>query len=215
MSDEMKALLGIDLEKVLARLEKRSAVRKPDLRMFMEEENGKLREACHLDDRTLERAGEYFSEAALRKITKGRTMREVFFASLYLALRMLEYPVRLSDIQELSNIKSGKIAKNYHLLVRKLGLSPPLINPEKIVLSHTRILNIKRQAFSLAVSIIKRARREGATSGSDPFTIAATATYLACQAEDEKTTQKEIGEAFGVTPLSIRNNAKKLNRFLS
>ncbi len=36
-------------------------------------------------------------------------MREVFYDSLYLALRMLEYPVRLSDI------KSGKIAKNYHL----------------------------------------------------------------------------------------------------
>jgi len=214
MSEEMKAELGIDLEKVLARLEKRPAVRKPGWRVFMEEEIGKLREAYHLDDQILERLREYFSGAASRKITKGRTMREVFYASLYLTLRMLEYPVRLLDIQEMSNIKSGKLAKNYHLLVRKLGLNPPPICPEKIVLSHSRTLNIRKQALSLAVSIIESARREGATSGSGPFSIAATATYLACQAEDEKATQKEIGEVFGVTPVSIRNNVKKLNRFV-
>ena len=62
--------------------------------------------------------------------------------------------------------------------------------------------------------MIERARREGATSGPAPSPIAATATYLACRVEDEKTTQKEIGEAFGVTPVSIQNNAKKLNKFL-
>ena len=64
-------------------------------------------------------------------------MREVFYDSLYLALGMLEYPVRLSDI------KSGKIAKNYHLLVRKLGLNPPPISPEKLD-SHTpRVSTLK------------------------------------------------------------------------
>jgi len=214
MSEEMKAMLGIDLEKVFARLEKRPAVRKPDWRVFMEEEIGKLREAHHLDDQTLERLREYFSEAASRNITKGRSIRAVFYASLYLALRMLEYPVRFSDIQRMSNIKSGKIAKNYHLLVRKLGLSPPPINPEKIVYSYAKSLNIEEGTLSRAVSLIERAKRKGATSGSDPFSIAATAIYLACRAENEKVTQKEIGEALGVTPVSIRNNAKKLNKFI-
>jgi len=198
------------LKKVLARLEKRPGVRKPGWRVFMEEEIGKLREAYYLDDRTVERLREYFSGAASRKITKGRTIREVFYASLYLALRMLEYPVRLLDIQGMSNIKSGRIAKNYHLLVRKLGLSPPPISPEKIVYSYAKGLNIEEGTLSRAVSLIERAKREGATSGSDPFSIAATA----CRAEKEKVTQKEIGEAFGVTPVSIRNNAKKLNKFI-
>jgi len=127
---------------------------------------------------------------------------------------MLEYSVRLSDIENISNIKSNKIVKNYHLLVGKLNLTPPPINPERIVYSRSKRLNIKKGTLSRAVMIIERARREGATSGSDPFSIAATATYLACRAEKEKVTQKEIGEAFGVTPVSIRNNAKKLNKFM-
>ena len=73
---------------------------------------------------------------------------------------------------------------------------------------------IKKRTLSRAVSIIERAKREGATSGSDPFSAAAIATYLACRAENEKVTQDEIGKVFGVSPVTIRNNAKKLNKFI-
>jgi hypothetical protein len=42
----------------------------------------------------------------------------------------------------------------------------------------------------------------------------ATTTHLACQAENKKITQDEIGRVFGVTSVTIRNNAKKLNKFI-
>ncbi|MFB0563828.1 MAG: transcription initiation factor IIB, partial [Candidatus Lokiarchaeia archaeon] len=75
-------------------------------------------------------------------------------------------------------------------------------------------LKIKKRTLKKAIFIIEKAKKEGATSGIDPFSTAATATYLACKAENEKVTQNEIGKVFGVTPVTIRNNVKRLNKFI-
>nr|MDO8081705.1 hypothetical protein [Candidatus Freyarchaeota archaeon] len=214
MPDEMKVKLGIDLEKVISELRKKPAMRKPDWRIFMEGEIKRLQDNALFDKQVLERTSGYFSEAASKNIIKGRSKEEIFYALLYLALRMLETPIRLSDIGRISNINSSKILKNYSLLVSELNLSPPPINPVKIVSYYAKELKIKKRTFSRATSIIKSAKREGATSGSDPFSSAATATYLACIAENEKVTQDEIGKVFGVTAVTIRNNTKKLNKFV-
>jgi transcription initiation factor TFIIB len=88
------------------------------------------------------------------------------------------------------------------------------LNPIKIVSHYAKNLKIKRRTLKKAVSIIEKAKEEGANSGKDPFSTAATATYLACLAENEKITQEEISNVFGVTSVTIRNNSKKLKKFI-
>lgn len=73
------------------------------------------------------------------------------------------------------------------------------MNPTKIVSYYAENLNIKKRTLNSAIFIIEKAKMRRSNLWKLPFSIVATATYLACLAENEKVTQEDIGKIFGVT----------------
>lgn len=75
----------------------------------MEDEISRLRENHLFEEQVLDRAKEYFSEAASKNILKGLSKEELLYASLYLAFRMLQIPLKLSNIARISNLKPSRL----------------------------------------------------------------------------------------------------------
>jgi hypothetical protein len=67
MSDEVKAKLGIDLERVVLELRKKPVTRKPVWRTFMEGELGRLRENHYFEEQVLDRAKGYFEAGGFKE----------------------------------------------------------------------------------------------------------------------------------------------------
>jgi len=69
---------------------------------------------------------------------------------------------------------------------------------------------VSGESQSLAVKILREAKRKRITMGKGPLGIAATVLYIACQLREEKMTQMDIAAAANVTEVTIRNRKKEL-----
>ena len=123
---------------------------------------------------------------------------------------MLKIPKLLNDIAEISGVSPTRLGKLYRLLARELNLIVPPLDPKQLIKSRSRRLNISKKTIRRAVSLIQKAQKRRIILGKAPSSIAAVATFVACQKEGEEIKQKQIAETFGVSTVTIRNYSKKL-----
>ncbi|MFQ6095707.1 MAG: hypothetical protein ACE5NN_06150 [Candidatus Bathyarchaeia archaeon] len=91
----------------------------------------------------------------------------------------------------------------------------PVPEPKLRVLKIAAKAGIGERAQRSAVEILRRAEKVKVTAGKDPMGLAAAALYIACKMNKEKRTQKTIGDAAGVTEVTIRNRYKSLKEALN
>ena len=204
--------LGKDLRRIIELLKKRPLYksRPPTWKFKMRNEYEKIKRNYKLNEQILAETQKYFSESVRKKLSRGRSFYEMFYASLYLAFRMLKIPKLFNDIAEISGVSPKKLGKQYRLLARELNLIVPPLNPEQLIKSRSGRLDISKKTIRRAVSLVQEARKRGITPGKAPSSMAAVATFVACQKEGEEKNQKQIAETFGVSTVTIRNYSKKL-----
>lgn len=211
LTEEKRKQLGEDLKRAIEQVKifhfHRPAVR---AQLFMVKESQKLKEKYELDEQILAEVQKYFSKAVEKKISRGRSLYELFYASLYLSFRMLGIPELLKDVARISDVSPTKLRKLYRLLVRKLELAVPPLDPTQLIKSRSKKLDFSPKTIRKALSLVEEARKRNVTIGHAPSSIAAVATFVACREEGEERKQEQIAEVFGVSAATIRNYYRKL-----
>ena len=210
LPEEERKKLGKDLKRVMEQLKKRLIYR-PTWEFYMRNECEKLRRRYKLSEQVLAETQKYFSKSIQKKLSVGRSLDDTFYVSLYLAFRMLEIPKLLNDITRISGVSPTKLGKLYRLFVREFNLTVPPLNPEQLIKTRYDELNISKKTITRAISIVQEARKRRIILGKAPLSIAAAATFVACQKEGETRKQKQIAEVFGVSQVTIRNCCKNLD----
>ncbi len=206
--------LGKDLKRLIEELEKRPFYKhklvRPNWGFYVRNECEKLKRRYKLNEEILAETQKYFSRAIQKKLSYGRSFDEVFYVSLYLAFRMLRIPKLLNDIARVSDVNPTKLGKLYRLFVRRFDLTVPPLDPKQLIDFRSDTLAISKRTIRRAISLAQEARNRRSIMGRAPSAIAAVATFVACQKEGEKITQKQIAETFCVSAVTIRNICKKL-----
>ena len=210
LPEEERKKLGKDLESAIEQL-KRLPIREPTWKFYMRNECEKLRRRHKLNEQVLAETEKYFSESVQKRLGVGHSFDARFYASLYLAFRMLKIPKSLNDVSGISGQSPPQLGKMYRLLARKLNLTVPPLDPQQLVKSRSSKLDISKKTVARAVSLIHEAQKKRIVLGISPSTIAAVAMFVACKEEGEKETQKQIAETFGVSDVTIRNCYEKLS----
>ena len=86
-----------------------------------------------------------------------------------------------------------------------------ILLPEQLIRSRSDRLDISKKAIRRAVSLATEAHKRGVFPGKAPSSIAAVATFVACQKEGEDISRDQVAKAFGVSPVTIRNLSKELS----
>ena len=90
-------------------------------------------------------------------MVRGRTTSAILAASLYIVCREFGTPRTLKDISENSNVKRKDLARSYRLMVSKLELKIPQLDPIKCVAKVGNKVNLseitKRKAIDLMYKI--------------------------------------------------------------
>jgi len=102
------------------------------------------------------------------------------------------------------------VSRTYRFLLRELELKMPVDHPMKFVPVIASKLDVSRETDRLTVEILREAQEKKMLIGKDPRGIAAAALYMACKANEEGCTQKEIAEAAGSTDVTMRNRIRDL-----
>jgi len=175
----------------------------------------RLTDKLHIPPSIKEKAAVIYRRALDKGLVRGRSISAIAAASLYAACRTSQTPRTLRELAEHSPIDKKDIARCYRLLLRELDMKMPIPAAQLRVPKIAAKVKVGEKTQQRAVEILREAERLKTTAGKDPMGLAAAALYMACVMNDEKRTQKIIGEAAGVTEVTIRNRYKNLKKTLN
>ncbi len=162
-----------------------------------------------------EKAAVIYRKALDKSLVRGRSINAIAAAALYAACRENGTPRTLREISEASLVNRKDVSRCYRLLWQELDARMPVADPLTFVSKIAEKNGISGKVQGVATGMLIEAKRKRVTSGKDPMGLAAAALYIACLQYNERTTQKDIAEAAGVTEVTIRNRYKALKNELN
>lgn len=170
----------------------------------------RLRSTLGLSDAIVEKTAYIYRRAQERGLVRGRTMRAVMGAAIYIVQREMGISGTLNDIITATNTKEKDLARAYRILLRELDMKVPMLDPAKCVsrvASNAKISErTKRKAMDMIYNVIK----SGLAAGKDPMGLAASVLYIACAGSGEPKSQAAIANAAGVSEVTLRKNQRMI-----
>ncbi|MFQ5711772.1 MAG: transcription initiation factor IIB family protein [Candidatus Geothermarchaeales archaeon] len=159
----------------------------------------------------LQTASYVYRMAMEKKLVRGRSIKNLIVAALYVAIRFEGFPRSLKELSQASGIDKRHIALNFKVLVRGLGIKLPIADPVIFVKRVCVDGGLHKRVMLDAQRIVRLAQAKRLTTGKDPVGLAAGAIYYACVLLGVDKTQRDVAEAAGVTELTVRNRYKHLS----
>jgi len=178
-------------------------------------ELGRLKDKLAVGDAVIEKAAYIYRKALEKGLVRGRSISALIASALYAACRDTQTPRTLKDIGIASNVKRKDITRCYRLLLLELSLKMPVVDPVNCIARIASKAGLSEKTKRGATKILKIAEEKKISSGKDPMGLAAAALYVACVANGENKTQRDVADAAGVTEVTIRNRYKGLKMSLN
>jgi transcription initiation factor TFIIB len=165
-----------------------------------------LKNGLGLSDRIIDEAKLVIRNASENGLVRGRTHTTVVAAAVYIACRETEAPRPLHDIATIVNVKRKILAKYCRILMNKLYLNLPTIDPSKCIVNLADTINANEKAKRLASVMI--------SAGKNPMAITACILYICCRRAGYRTSQASIAKAAGITDVTLRNRFREVKKVM-
>ena len=170
----------------------------------------RVKDKLGLSATIIEKTAYIYRKAQERGLVRGRTIRSVMAAAIYITCREMAMSRTLNDVAFLNNIKRKGLARTIRLLILELDIKIPILDPIKCVVRVANKVNLSEKTKRQAMTIMHNVTKSGISAGKDPMGLAGSVLYLSSKNSGENITQMDIAEAAGVTEVTIRNRFKDL-----
>ncbi|MFZ0512124.1 MAG: hypothetical protein WAM14_11005 [Candidatus Nitrosopolaris sp.] len=171
-----------------------------------------LKNSLGLSEMIMDKAKCVIRDANEKGLVRGRTYKTIVAAAVYIACRETQAPRPLHDIAIIANVKQKILAKYCRILINKLYLKLPEIDPSKCMIRLADMINVNERAKRLAGVTMNEIVHEEISAGKSPMTVAASILYICCKQAGYHTSQRNIANAAGITEVTLRNRSKELER---
>lgn len=178
-------------------------------------ELGKLKDKLGLSDAIMEKTAYVYRKAQEKKLIRGRSSSSMLAAAIYTVCREMGASRTLRNVADATDVKRKDISRSYRLLVLELDLRVPLVDPMKCIAKIANEAKLSEKTKRMAMDTMNDIIGKEISAGKLPMGLAATVLYMACLANNESKTQKDIADAAGVTEVTIRNRFKDLKTRLA
>ena len=169
-----------------------------------------IADPLNLPRNVLETAAIMYRKAVKKRLTRGRSIRGMVVATIYLACRRCKLLRTIEELSQAAGINKVEVARDYRLLVKNLGY---FVSPQKAGKYITKFcseLGLSGETEEVSYDILQAARELKLTFGRAAKGIAAAACYIASKVIGDYRTQREVAEVARVTEVTIRNRYKEL-----
>jgi len=174
-----------------------------------------LKSKLDLSEAVTERAAYLYRKAISKKVTSGRSIAGIILASIYTACREANVPRTLQDVAVAGNITVKDLSRSYRVLLNVLDLKVQTYDSSDFVNRISESVGSSEKTKREALDILSRVKEKGITAGKNPLSLASAALFLSCVINNEKSTQKNIANASGMSSVTIRNVAKAMRKSLN
>ncbi|MFX0100880.1 MAG: transcription initiation factor IIB family protein [Candidatus Hodarchaeota archaeon] len=166
-------------------------------------------------DYIMETAWKIYSEVAQQKLTMGRSIDSFICASLYIAIRVHNFPRLLDELLDHVSSTPRRVHQALGITLRnvlpKLGLKYRPISATALIYRFGSELEYPIELQKSAVELLEKAKSNGLVkTGKDPRGLAAAALYLVGKDNAHKKTQLTVSTVSRITEVTLRSRVKEI-----
>ena len=168
----------------------------------------------HLPRNVLETAAYIYRLAIKKGLRRGRSIRAMVAACLYIACRQCNVIRHLGEVAEATQVPKRDAWRVYRLLIGNLETSVPRVQSQSYISKYVSQLSLTGEAEGIALQVLEAAAKLKLMDGRNPASMAAAATYITCRITGEMRTQEQIALVGSITAVTLRNRYKELSRMM-
>lgn len=157
-----------------------------------------------LSEEALVEAVQIYGELAKKCSFKGKSMRALCSAIVYVASRRAGVPCGLREIAHVAGVSSSKIFKCYEFVLGQLDEIASTGIVEAYIRRVCGLLGVRNQTVEIIEGIMSAISRDGYRNGKSLPGLVSAGIYIASILVGEHMTQREIAEATRVSEATIR-----------
>jgi transcription initiation factor TFIIB len=161
-----------------------------------------------------EEAALIYRRAAESKLIRGRSIKSMVVAAIYMACRKAKLPRTLSEVASASQVEKKEVGRSYRFLLHSTLTRVTPMAPISYVPKLMSKLKLPSEVQVEAIKILEKAAQVGLTSGRGPMGMVAAAIYIASALLQCKCPQREVASSANVTEVTVRNRYQELLRKL-
>lgn len=174
----------------------------------------KLKEKLSLTDSIMERSAYLYRKTAKAGLIRGRSIKGVAGACVYIACKEMDATRTIKDISSSLQENRRSIAKNYRMLFQNLQLTVILPDLIKGIVKISNNLETSEKLKREAIRIFSIIKEHKLIAGKKPDVVASTIIYMASITTGEYLSQQKISKVSGVTTVSIRNRCQEYSKYV-
>jgi len=175
----------------------------------------KLKEKLSLSDAIIERAAYIYRKAARAQLIRGRSIKGVLGACVYIACREMDTPRTITEISNNLQESRRSIAKSYRMLFQNIRLTISVQDPIKCIIKIANNLEISEKTKREAIHIFDILKERKLTAGKKPDVVAAAVIYMANIKTGGNLSQQNISRVSGISGGVIRNRYKDYIKYVN
>jgi transcription initiation factor TFIIB len=164
----------------------------------------RLKDKLHLTSACIEDAFSYYKKALDSGLIKGRSIKEMVVACIYISCKKANIPRTLGEISQIVNGNKIFASRCYRILAREFKISYTQLDPVMFIRKIANEAKISEKTTRKAIDLLLAIRSKETFMGKEPLSIAAAILYAACREYKEKISQAKIACAANINIITLR-----------
>ncbi|MFX1389947.1 MAG: transcription initiation factor IIB family protein [Promethearchaeota archaeon] len=166
-----------------------------------------------------ETAWKIYCFVAKKKLTMGRSIEGFIAASIYVAIRVHEFPKLVDEISDASLIPRKTIIHSLSIILKEvlpeLNLNYKPISVKQLVFKFGTELGVSMEIQKNALNLLYQSSKRGLSFiGKDPKGFAAASIYLSAKFSNQRLTQTKIAGIAKITEVTLRTRIKDFKNII-
>ena len=164
----------------------------------------KIKDKLSLTSVCIEDALLYYKKALNKGLIKGRSIKELIVACVYVACKSSSIPRTLREISQIVEANEIFAGKCYRLLARELKITHVQFKPSIFIRKIADVANIHERTVRESIDMLLAIQNESIFSGKNSISLAAAILYLTCRKHKQKISQTKIATAANINIMTLR-----------
>ena len=164
----------------------------------------RIKDKLSLTSVCIEEALQHYKKALEKGLIKGRSIKEMIVACVYLVCKKVNIPRTLSEISQIVEADEIFAARCYRLLMRELKIAHVQFKPTIFIRKIADEANINERTARESIDLLLAIQNENVFSGKNSLSIAAAILYITCRKHRQKISQARIASAANINIMTLR-----------
>ncbi len=174
----------------------------------------RIKDKLSLTSVCIEDALLHYKKALEKRLIKGRSIKEIIVACVYLVCKKINIPRTLAEISQIVEADEIFAARCYRLLMRELKITHVQFKPAIFIRKIADEANINERTARESIDLLLAIQNENVFIGKNSLSIAAAILYITCRKHKQKISQAKLASAANINIMTLRKRLSEVNTLI-